>query len=175
MNQEQFTYLYLNATSLLDIATKQAYTDIIKDTTTATADVSTSSVDSADSGGLAGLNLDTLARLGVSSGGEAHADECLDGSGDEIETDADYDEYVPVYEEDVMQVRAAEMFSKADMPYLRRLLQQLPQGVPDLTSKLTAEQLQQWLEVNKQRNQVLTELLQYLRRVSVDSDAVSVD
>ncbi|MDH5326138.1 MAG: hypothetical protein OEZ68_16445 [Gammaproteobacteria bacterium] len=168
MNQEQFHYLYSNCNNLLDIAMKQAYSTLVPESTNSQSSEKQAESSGLDGGTLAGLNLDVLARLGVSTQESVEAVEGLD----------EFDPEEGIYTEEAGEQASSQwidsqLFGRVDISYLETILQQLPQNLPTLTAELTSANLQLWSDVQKQHNRPLNELLQYMRRLAVEKDTVA--
>ncbi|KPJ88405.1 MAG: hypothetical protein AMJ53_16875 [Gammaproteobacteria bacterium SG8_11] len=92
--------------------------------------------------------------------------------GEDTANSIDYEHYLKqVYQEDSLNTQVDKIFQRVDMHYLDDLLSKLPNPMKELTGKLGADEMKQWLAVNKLGNQSLTELLQYVRRLVVESES----
>ena len=197
MSKEEFRYLYLNTNSLLDIIMRETYAYLVRDAgampelgeddvVRAKEELSSIQLDDLNLDALSGLgdvgsidlkeseldglNLQATSDSWVSEMPSAGHDSLSHGMVINRDTDdaKDYDHYIQqIYRECSVQSQAEKIYPKVDVRYLDGLLAKLPDTITVLTSRLSGDDVKQWLDVSKQENQPLMELFQYIRCLTV--------
>lgn len=181
MERHSFYFLYVNVNSLAELALQQLAAKIISETPEADPieNLSDEERDARVLASFANMDLSALDGVGVSSDAEMPESlfeehpapsigDSLAGSDEEL----DVERYLArAYSYEVqLRERIDDCYRRADLAEMDAALLQLPQHLPPLTSQLSATQMEEWLALYAQDNEVLGNLTIQIRRLDMGSN-----
>jgi hypothetical protein len=175
MERRSFYFLYVNLNSLGEIALRQLAADALAHPPEISApeNLSQDELDARVLAGFENLDLSALDGLDLSSsppdsvGFEASTPEEISASDGEL----DVEQYLArayTYEEQ-LRSRIDAHYRRADLGVMDTLLTQLPPHLHSLTTPLTAVDMEEWLTLYKNGNEVLTDLVLTMRQLDLSS------
>ena len=178
MERQNFYFLYVNVNSLAELALQQLATKILAHTPESglVENLSDEERDARMLASFENIDLSALDGLGVSDTTDiADIEEFLPPlpthsmSEPLTESDAELDVeryLVRAYSyEEQLRERIDDCYRRADLSAMDTALLQLPNHLPPLTAQLSAAQMEQWLALYAQGNEVLGDLTIRIRRL----------